>query len=384
MAKPEPITAQQVQSVVEHVFAEQLHAKQVESLANAALGVIHSAALNIHAIGAGMAGSRGVQPRHAIKQVDRLLSNHKICIWSLFAQWVPFVVAARNEIFVVLDWTDFDDDDQTTIALHMLTSHGRATPLMWSTVKKRDLKDRRNEFEDDLLVRLSEVLPKGVKATILADRGFGDQKLYQFLTDLGFDYIIRFRDVITVIDEHGESRPAVEWVPSNGRALMLKNAQVTQDGYAVPAVVVVKDAGMKEPWCLATSRTSENARAIVKHYGKRFTIEESFRDGKDLHFGMGLSWTHISQCMRRDRLLFLSALATALLTILGAAGEQLGLDRWLKVNTVKRRTHSLFRQGQMYYALLPKMKEPHATQLAERFGRLVAEQRYCCEILGLI
>src|SRR5262249_2603966 len=129
---------------------------------------------------------------------------------------------------------------------------------------------------------------------------------------------------------------------------------------------------------------TESARAIVKYYGKRFTIEESFRDGKDLHFGMGLSWTHISECMRRDRLLLLSALATVLLTILGAAGEQVGLDRWLKVNTVKRRTHSLFRQGQMYYALLPKMKEPNASQLVERFGQLVAEQPRCCEILGLI
>jgi hypothetical protein len=384
MAKPQPIRAQQVQSVVEHVFGEPLHAKQVESLSNAALGVIHSAALNIHSIGAGMAGSRGVQPRHAVKQVDRLLSNHRVCIWNLFAHWVPFVVGARKEIFAVLDWTDFDNDDQTTIALHMLTSHGRATPLMWSTVKKSDLKDRRNEFEDDLLERFREVLAKDVKVTIMADRGFGDQKLYQLLTELGFDYIIRFRDVITVTDEHGESRPAAEWVPSNHRALMLKTARVTQDRYAVPAVVVVKDASMKEPWCLATSHAEVAARGIVKHYGRRFTIEESFRDGKDIHFGMGLSWTHVSHCMRRDRLLLLSAMAIVLLTILGAAGEQLGLDRWLRVNTVKRRTHSLFRQGQMYYALLPTMKEPFASQLAERFDQLVAEQPHCCEILGLI
>ena len=202
-------------------------------------------------------------------------------------------------------------------------------------------------------------------------------------TDFFARPIIRFRDAITVTSEHGESRPAAEWVPTNNRALMLKNAKVTQDHYAVAAVVVVKDAGMKEPWCLATSRGMDAARAIVKHYGKRFTIEESFRDGKDIHFGMGLSWTRISECMRRDRLLLLSALATVLLTILGAAGEQLGLDRWLKVNTVKRRTHSLY-QGQMYYALLPKMKEPQASQLVERFGQLVAEQPRCCEILAII
>ena len=37
--------------------------------------------------------------------------------------------------------------------------------------------------------------------------------------------------------------------------------------------------------------------------------------------------------------------AVVLLTLLGAAGEALGYDRMLKTNTVKRRVHSLFREG---------------------------------------
>ena len=56
---------------------------------------------------------------------------------------------------------------------------------------------------------------------------------------------------------------------------------------------------------------------------------------------------------RRDRLLLISALAIAVLSLLGAAGERIGYDRWLKANTVKRRTHSLFRQGLMLYHHLP-------------------------------
>jgi hypothetical protein len=35
-----------------------------------------------------------------------------------------------------MDWTDFDADNQTTIMLSLLTSHGRATPLIWLTVDK--------------------------------------------------------------------------------------------------------------------------------------------------------------------------------------------------------------------------------------------------------
>jgi len=76
-------------------------------------------------------------------------------------------------------------------------------------------------------------------------------------------------------------------------------------------------------------------------------IEPAFRDTKDLRFGMGLSSTRIGEPTRRDRLLLVSAFATALLTLLGAVGESLGMDRLLKSNTSKTRTHSLFRQGCM-------------------------------------
>lgn len=45
----------------------------------------------------------------------------------------------------------------------------------------------------------------------------------------------------------------------------------------------------------------------------------TFRDAKDVHFGMALSATDIRNTDRRDRLLFLGAIAHALLTLLGAA-----------------------------------------------------------------
>ena len=48
---------------------------------------------------------------------------------------------------------------------------------------------------------------------------------------------------------------------------------------------------MQEAWCLATNRTDLDSNNIVKLYGRRFTIEETFRDQKDIHFGFGLSST---------------------------------------------------------------------------------------------
>ena len=290
----------------------------------------------------------------------------------------------RREVVVTLDWTEHDHDDQSTIAMNLVTSHGRATPLIWKTVVKSGLKDNRNDHEDEVVRRLHEVLPKQVKVTLLADRGFGDQKLYAMLADLGFDYVIRFRENITVTDSNKESRQAGDWVPTNGRAKMLRGAFVTQDRAPVPAVVCVKEARMKDSWCLATSRTDLQGKGVVKLYGKRFTTEENFRDTKDQKFGLGLSATHIGTPSRRDRMLLIAALAQALLTLLGAAGEALGMDRMLKANTAKKRTHSLFRQGLHYYNAIPMMGEDRLTPLLEKFAELVRGHAVCVQVFGLI
>jgi hypothetical protein len=88
---------------------------------------------------------------------------------------------------------------------------------------------------------------------------------------------------------------------------------------------------------------------------------------------MGLSATRIGEPMRRDRLLLVSAFATALLTLLGAVGESLGMDRLLKSNTSKARTHSLFRQGCMLYDLIPTMPEHRLAPLMQTFAEAVSK-----------
>lgn len=356
-----------VHKYLDGVFADDLHAKRVMSLANGALGVLTSASLAVSVIGQSLAQARGLLSKHAIKQVDRLLSNRGIVVWDMFAPWVAEVVGKRKTIVIAMDWTDFDADDQATLALSLVTNHGRATPLLWLTVLKDELKNQRNDFEDLCLARLAQVLPEGVAVTILADRGFGDTKLFGFLDTLGFAYVIRFRGNIHVGAADGETRPAAAWVGNGGRARKLRDAEVTAGRHKVPAVVCVKARDMKEAWCLAASNAEATAREILNLYAKRWTIEPAFRDAKDLRFAMGLSVLRIADPQRRDRLFLLNAFAIVLLTLLGAAGESLGMDRHLKSNTAKHRTHSLFRQGCMLYELIPNMPEVRRRPLIARF-----------------
>ena len=376
---------QEVSRFLGGLFDGDLHAKRLLSLANATLGAVRTASLAVNTIGQGLALARGLVTKHAIKQVDRLLSNEGIDVDAALRHWVPHVVGSRTDIKVAMDWTDFDADEQATIMLSLLTRHGRATPLMWLTVETATLKNHRNEYEYQALVRLAGALPANIKVCIVADRGFGGQKLYRFLTeDLKFDYVIRFRGNITATSAAGEARTAAGWVGPGGRATVLRGALVTAEHYPVGTVVCVRDKDMKQAWCLATNLTDAAASFLKGLYGRRWGIECGFRDTKDLHFGMGMGSIHVSTPARRDRLWLLNALAIALLTLLGAAGEELGYDRLLKSNTTKRRTHSLFRQGCMLYDLIPTMPEHRLLPLIERFATRLAEVQLFVDTFGAV
>jgi len=385
MARSNGITFERTHQFLSVLFADDLHAKRVDSLADATLGVISSASLAVNTIGQGLALARGRVTKHAIKQVDRLLSNPGIEVDELLKRWVRYTVGQRPSIVIAMDWTDFDADNQATIMLSLVSKHGRATPLVWLTVDKATLKNHRNAYEYRVLVLLAEALPADVKVLIVADRGFGDQKLYQVLTEeLKFDYLIRFRGNIAVTSAEGETRSAADWVGVGGRARTLRNARVTADRYQVGTVVCVHAKDMKEPWCLAASTTMATAKELMTTYGKRWGIESAFRDTKDLRFGMGMVSIRISTPERRDRLWLLNAFAVALLTLLGAAGEALGYDRYLKSNTSKKRTHSLFRQGAMLYQLIPMMPESRLRPLVERFAAMLLELPVFAGVYGVI
>ena len=367
-----------------HSIFKDLHSKRVQSLANYTVGAMQARSAAIHAIGTAYAEIAEIKPKHGIKQADRYLSNKGIDVESLTPAWAKFVIGSRRELLIVLDWTEFDPDDHVTLCAYLATRHGRATPLAWKTYKKSALTNgARTDAEHEMVTRLSLAIEPDIAITLLADRGFGSREFYETLSLLGWDYVIRFRNSI-LVEADGETRAAKKWLPSSGRATKLVNAKVTRHQYQVGAVVVVKRKAMKDAWYLATSLSAAKASAIIKLYGRRFTIEETFRDQKDIRFGMGLSATHIRKEARRDRLLMLLAIAQALLTLLGAASERSGLDAYLKANTVKRRTHSLYRQGTYWYGCIPTMRDEWFERLITAFDEILEEHANMREILGHI
>src|ERR1700727_102558 len=87
-----------IHQFVDGLIGEDMHARRVVSLSNATLGVVRTASLAVHTIGLGLALARGLVAKHAIKQVDRLLSNEGIDIDAVPPHWVRYAVGYRRII----------------------------------------------------------------------------------------------------------------------------------------------------------------------------------------------------------------------------------------------------------------------------------------------
>lgn len=364
-----------IQSIISNIFGAELHKKRQLSLSYAALGLFKSESLFLHKMGKGMASARGVNKKHATKQIDRLLSNPGYDIWKLSSIWVPYVIGEQKALLVALDWTSFDGDKQHQLSLNVLTSKGSSTPLLWKTVDKSSIKNNRARYEDQLLSRLKEVMPAGVTVTLVADRGFASWKFFEFLErELNFNYIIRVRSSTIITDTKDISKKSSDWL-NKTKLTTIKNGSITKEKFPVSSIVCVQDKGMKAAWYLASNLSNNTGRSIVNLYAKRWKIEPYFRDVKDNRFGYGLHSTHIKSPQRRDRLFLLIAIVYMLLVILGQAGENAGLDYMLKVNTVKTRTHSLFTQGKHYYEFFHHMKLEQQKLLIFELGKILQNLR---------
>ena len=379
-------TAQILDQQLDSIFGQSMHSKRLNSLGNAVKGCIETSKLAIHSIGAGLATLDSLTQKHAIKQVDRLLSNPKLSMSQVFTDLVPYVVGSREAITVSLDWTEFDADDQSTLVLSMQTSHGRNTPLLWKTVQKSRLKDRRNQHERDLLSQLKASLPKTANSVlIVADRGFGSTGTFDFIeAELGFDYLIRFKGNFKLGLNGEAQQDAKQWLTPSGRTKTITDAELTAHRYPVAKVFCCRKAGMKDAWFLASNRRNLAAASALKSYAKRWGIETSFKDIKDYRFGMGMNTIRMRSINRRDRLFLISALTVIFLTLLGKAGDEVGLERYIKANTVKTRSYSFFRQGRMYYDLLPTMRDEWIIPLIEKFEYYLSRQQFIKRTLGTL
>lgn len=376
MALKNRFSENQIKKMLSDLSGGCLHHMQEESLANATLGALTSYSMVVHHIGRGLATCLGKTDKHAIKQVDRLLSNKKMVVSALLLLYVPFVVGSRKDLTLSLDWTSYHKDDHMTLVLSLITNHGRSIPVIWKTYRISRLKGRQSAVEMLLLRQFHSIIATDVRVKIIADRGFCSVELMKFLDAVGFKYVIRVKQNLYLCDEYDEGREITQWLVKYRRyPRLIRNAKITNRLHEVATVVFTKDTKSGEPWVIVSNIEGIPKKELLRYYSKRWGCEPTFRDTKDLKFGMGLSKTHIGAPTRRDRLLFINALALLFLTTVGAACEKIGFTKKLQANTTKKkRVLSLVRQGAIFLARLNDLPKETFIKFRNAFQEILAER----------
>jgi len=368
---------------MDEVCGGEVQAPRLASLTDGVDGVLQAASLGGHALGQGLAVAQGLAPRHALTPVDWWLSHPKRSLEQVFGGGVPVVGGERRERVVHCAWTACEDADQCPVVRGMPTEPGRRPPLGWTTVTRAARQEQRYAPADDLRVVWAAVVPKHVRGMGVADRGVSDRTRYRVRTEAwGCDDIIRCRGVVSVAEAAGERRQAQAWRGTAGRLRVVRHARGTAPRPLGPVVVGVQDQAMPEPWCLLSSRPDRTGVELKGSSGRRFTVEETFRDVQNPRVGLGRQQAGIDRHDRRDALCRLAVLAPTVLTGLGQAGQELGLDRMLGATRPGQR--SLFRQGLMRFERLPKRREDRLRALAKTFGERLQDHALFPGILGVI
>jgi len=347
-----------------------LHVKRAQALRAAVLSLVLGGVLSLSGIARRLQGP--VILRHRIKRVDRLLGNS--ALWTsrgvvyhaVSEQWL----ADLKQLLIVVDWSDMTVDQKWHLLRASVAVEGRSVTLYEEVHPQKHYGHPR--VHKCFLKCMAQMVPAGCQVIVMTDAGFRSS-WFQLVAARGWEWIGRIRNRDLVRGADGPWQSAKDFYPqatttardlgrftyvrSNPiacRLALIKQAakgrhRLNRYGKKRKGQHSTKNArAQREPWLLANSMALAHlsAQAIVKLYGQRMRIEQSFRDLKNQRVGMGLSSARSRERMRLEMLLLLAHLATFVLRLIGEAAKQQQLElQFQSTNRRQRREISVMTLG---------------------------------------
>jgi hypothetical protein len=197
---------------------------------------------------------------------------------------------------------------------------GRAVPFLWKVLEHKSSTVAFAEYK--LMLRLAtKLLSSYSNIMLLADRGFANHELVNWLQDGKWHYCLRLPcDVIL----HGVRKHPIElkylW-PPKAEAVLCQDIGLWLDGKYRCNVVLANVRGVKEPWAVITDENP--SLQTLWQYGLRFRVEELFLDSKSGVFQ--LEDSKIRHAKALERLYLIVALALLFATCHGMTLQLKGL-----------------------------------------------------------
>lgn len=321
-----------------------------KTLAHAVAGAMKMKGVGVLALGRAMDGP--VAAKHRIKRVDRFLANEDLERFRISEALFSLLRGQDRNPIILVDWTDRHAYEQLVLSI---PRDGRSMPFHAITVKSTKF-GTENEgvlirAEKQILRDLHTMCPPGITPTIVADRGFGNERWISDVAKWGWRFVQRLSSNHYVdTDHHIGTLPELgirkghlpkEW----GWGSMGDNKQ---EGKTRFRLVTVFHRDAEEPWYLITNIEDTEPREITRVYEKRWWTETMFRDLKSRKWGLGMDEVKLTTLARTANHFIIVMVAYILLCAFGAFAEAKNFGEKLKANTEKSRALSLASIGNYF------------------------------------
>ena len=271
--------------------------------------------------------------KYNIKRVGRFVTNNRVNIAEGCRGLIRIAAnSAGGCLVIAVDWVDIGRYKVLKAAVPI---RGRAVPILFAAYPKWKLKHSQNAFEEAFFELLATLLPPKTWAVIIADRGFARADLVEKLRELRLNYVIRASSGATFT--------------AKGFSALLSKHDVKEGGHRVLGwglytkrrpverrVIVTWERGNEEALILATDLLWR-WRKVVAVFKQRMSIEELFRDEKNIRYGWGLRQMKIGTPGRLERLMLVLAFAYLLLLLIGlVCRDTMSEAHWASASTKTR------------------------------------------------
>ena len=241
-------------------------------------------------------------PEESYRYINRWLSNALIEPEQVMKGFIPEIVQGITQedqvAILMLDQSKVGKGFECLMV--SLRIGERAIPVAWR-VKKTEGEIGFDE-QKPLLESVYEMIPKGVKIMIAADRFYGTAALITLCQRFGWQYRIRLKGNLNLFHQEG-------WVMTSQEAkkMNLKRLEEVRLGEKGPLINVgiLHEEGHSEAWYIAMDARPTMGRTL--DYGLRWGIESLFSDLKTR--GFSITKTQLKHADRIERLLLVLTVA---------------------------------------------------------------------------
>ena len=209
--------------------------------------------------------------------------------------------------------------DVVRVLVVALWYRGRAVPLTWVLWPAQQPHDQGYWIDcAALLDQVAEILPAGVRITVIGDRAFGCPAFTDLVTARGWDYLVRVQGQTRLRTPDGTETPLRELLTGAGQRQCLRGQVFKKQGWRHASVVAYWRTTCRDPLLLVSSLPAQ--WNLVNEYRLRSAIEALFRDWKT----SGWQWesSQVRNVAHQDVLVLILALTTVMTLCLGDEAAQ--------------------------------------------------------------